>query len=170
MNNVSSSRWFLTTQFCIKIYCFCIFVTILFYLFELHTFFFPWIYVKSIWQPDVSSVSNLSIQINLKDTLGLENGRKKYCNKYSVLWIPKGHYIWWIFSLLWFIYLPGNKNEIYSLHTYIDNWLGTPVIRHVGVLYHISRTVHTRAHSKCSIIRKKSCICGNYQKGFFKKN
>ena len=32
------------------------------------------------------------------------------------------------------------------IHKYIDNWLGTPVIRHVGVLYHISRTVYVPAH------------------------
>ena len=85
-----------------------------------------------------------------------------------VLWIPKGHYIWRIFSLLWFI-CTCQGIEMKYMYSYIDNWLGTPVIRHVGVLYHISRTVYTRAHSKCSIIRKKSCICGNYQKLFFFK-
>ena len=85
-----------------------------------------------------------------------------------VLWIPKGHYIWRIFSLLWFI-CTCQGIEMKYMYSYIDNWLGTPVIRHVGVLYHISRTVYTRAHSKCSIIRKKSCICGNYQKLFFLK-
>ena len=59
-----------------------------FFFYSSYTHFFPWIYVKSIWQPDVSSVSNLSIQINLKNTVGLENGRKKYCNKYSRLVNP----------------------------------------------------------------------------------
>ena len=138
-----------------------------FFFYSSYTHFFPWIYVKSIWQPDVSSVSNLSIQINLKNTVSRPG--KNIAINIVVLWIPKGHYIWRIFSLLWFI-CTCQGIEMKYMYSYIDNWLGTPVIRHVGVLYHISRTVYTRAHSKCSIIRKKSCICGNYQKLFFLKS